>query len=126
MAVGDYDGDGREDVVMAQNGAETKVYHNVGGKVGLRVRLRGGAGNPNGVGSVVRVGGEEGWGAAREVHAGSGYWSQDSTVLVMHLEETPSRIQVRWPGGKSTTSPIPKGAREISINLEGLSTVESQ
>ena len=126
VAVGDYDGDGREDVVMAQNGAETKVYHNVGGKVGLRVRLRGGAGNPNGVGSVVRVGGEEGWGAAREVHAGSGYWSQDSTVLVMHLEETPSRIQVRWPGGKSTTSPIPKGAREISINLEGLSTVESQ
>ena len=126
VAVGDYDGDGREDVVMAQNGAETKVYHNVGGKVGLRVRLRGGAGNPNGVGGVVRVGGEEGWGAAREVHAGSGYWSQDSTVLVMHLEETPSRIQVRWPGGKTTTSPIPKGAREISINLEGLSTVESQ
>ena len=40
-AVGDYDEDGRLDLVVGQNGAETKVYRNVGGREGLRVRVKG-------------------------------------------------------------------------------------
>ena len=44
-ALCDYDEDGRVDLVVTQHGAETKLYHNVGGKAGLRVRLKGPAGN---------------------------------------------------------------------------------
>ncbi len=40
-ALCDFDGDGRVDLAVSQNGAETKLYRNVLGKPGLRVRLNG-------------------------------------------------------------------------------------
>ncbi|HET9708856.1 MAG TPA: VCBS repeat-containing protein, partial [Gemmatimonadales bacterium] len=40
-AFGDYDADGRVDLVVSQNGAETKLYHNERATPGLRVRLQG-------------------------------------------------------------------------------------
>ena len=54
-ALGDFDGDGRVDLVVSQNGAETKLYQNVLGKPGLRVRLAGPPGNPDGVGATLRL-----------------------------------------------------------------------
>ena len=119
-ALGDYDQDGRVDVVVTQNGAATKLYRNVGGKAGLRVRLAGGGGNPQGVGAVARLEYEGGrQGPARAVLAGSGYWSQDSAVQVFGLAGTPKSLWVRWPGGKETRSPIPTDAHEISVKQNG-------
>ncbi|MSU34734.1 MAG: hypothetical protein EXS36_06405 [Pedosphaera sp.] len=120
-AVGDYDGDGRTDLAVSQNGAPTKLYHNVGGKPGLRVRLRGPVGNPEGIGAVVRLGFESRrLGAAREVHAGSGYWSQDSVVLVMATPTAPVLIQVRWPGSKTPTiTDLPSDVREVCLDVQG-------
>lgn len=114
-AVGDYDGDGRPDLVVTQNGAETKLFHNVSGKPGLRVRLKGPRGNPNGIGAIIRVAFTQHWGPAREIHAGSGYWSQDSTVQVMGTPEPPTKVQVLWPGGTKSETMVPKDAREIEI-----------
>jgi len=51
-ALCDYDGDGRLDLVVSQNGASTKLYHNEGAKPGLRVRLIGTTNNPAAVGAV--------------------------------------------------------------------------
>jgi hypothetical protein len=62
-------------------------------------------------------------GPAREIHGGSGYWSQDSTVQVMACPEVPSGIWIRWPGGKTTTSPLPPEAKEISVDQTGRVTV---
>jgi hypothetical protein len=125
-ALCDFDGDGRVDLAVSQNGAETKLYQNVLGKPGLRVRLNGPPGNPDGVGATLRLvfGGR--YGAAREIHGGSGYWSQDSVVQVMGCPEPPTEIWVRWPGGKTTTSPIPKGAREITVDTDGKATVNQK
>jgi hypothetical protein len=122
-ALCDYDTDGRVDLAVTQNGAETKLYHNVGAKQGLRVKLRGAPGNPQGIGAVVRLGFGERWGAAREIHAGSGYWSQDSAVPVMATPQVPTRIQIRWPGGKTVTGNVPDQAKEIIVDLNGLVTV---
>jgi len=58
-------------------------------------------------------------GPAREIHGGSGYWSQDSVVAVMSAPETPTEVIVRWPGGKQTSSSIPAGAREITVATDG-------
>ena len=118
-ALADYDHDGRVDLVVTQNGNATKLYHNVGAKPGLRVRLRGTVGNPNGVGATIRLGNGARLGPAREIHAGSGYWSQDGAAQAMALPEEPTQVWVRWPGGKITTANVPKGAREIEVGLDG-------
>jgi len=117
-ALCDYDGDGRVDLVVSQNGAETKLYRNERGEAGLRVKAVGSGGY--GFGAVLRMGAGGKWGPAREVHGGSGYWSQDSAVQVMSRGKEPAKeLQVRWPGGKTTTSPLPSGAREILATAEG-------
>jgi len=123
-AAGDYDGDGRTDLVVTQVGAETKLYRNETGRPGLRVRLLGPTGNPQGVGAVLRLRAGEELGPAREVHAGSGYWSQDSAVQVMtgpsgQAPGTKTGIQVRWPGGKVVEARVPTGASEISVDSNG-------
>ena len=115
----DYDEDGRVDLVVSQNAAETKLYHNVGGRPGLRVRLAGEGMNQSGIGAIVRLGAEGKWGPAREVHAGSGYWSQDSAVQVLSTAEQPISVQVRWPGGRVTTGTLPSSAREIRVSAIG-------
>jgi hypothetical protein len=118
-AVCDFDGDGRLDLVVTQNGAMTKLYKNVGAKPGLRVRLIGPPGNPQGIGATVRLQTGSVLGPAREIHAGSGYWSQDSAVLVLAGAESPTQVSVRWPGGKTTTTAVPAGAHAISIDALG-------
>ena len=118
-ALGDYDGDGRIDLVEGQNGAATKLYHNVGGQAGLRIRLKGGANNPTGVGAQIRLKSGEKLGPTREVKSGSGYWSQEGVVQVMGLQEEATGVWVRWPGGKIVHTEIPKGAKEISLDDEG-------
>ncbi len=115
-AVGDYDEDGRADLVVSQNGAATQLLHNVGARPGLRLRLKGPAGNPEGIGAVARVRFAGGLGPARELHAGGGYWSQDSAVAVLGTPTTPVEVLVRWPGGRTTTTAVPENAREITVS----------
>jgi hypothetical protein len=40
-------------------------------------------------------------------------------VQVLGCPETPTQIWVRWPGGKTTTSPVPAGAKEITVDADG-------
>jgi len=119
-ALADFNEDGRIDLAVSQNGAATKLYLNRGAKPGLRVRLSGPPGNPAGVGATLRLRFPDHLGPAREIHAGSGYWSQDSPIQVMSTPAPPSELLVRWPGGKTTTTAVPPGARELVVGLEGL------
>jgi enediyne biosynthesis protein E4 len=122
LAAGDFDQDGRLDVAIGQNNGPTRVYQNIKGNPGLRVRLQGPAGNPEAVGAVVRlVEPDRAMGPAWEVRAGSGYWSQDSSTLVLHVrgQGPPRALAVRWPGGQTTRCDIPTGAREIRVGTDG-------
>ena len=114
-AAADYDGDGRVDLAVSQNGAATRLFHNTGGAPGLRVHLDAGPGNPRGIGTQLRVvvGGEPL--AAREVRAGSGYWSVDGAVTVMPLPAGAEALWVRWPGGATQTVPLAAGVRELRL-----------
>jgi hypothetical protein len=85
----------------------------------LRVRLAGPPQNPDGVGAVVQLQFKNKMGPARQIHAGAGYWSQDSATLIFGVPEPAERIQVRWPGSRITDTEIPPEAREITVNFNG-------
>jgi hypothetical protein len=116
-ALSDYDHDGRIDLVVTQNGAETKLFHNVSGKPGLRVQLAASIGNEHAVGAVIRaqIGGIPG--LAREVKCGSGYWSSDSTVQILNGSAPITGLTVRWPGGVVKNYEVPPGAREVLVTM---------
>jgi hypothetical protein len=118
-AAADYDGDGRLDLLVTQNGATTRLYHNVRAKPGLRVRLAGPSGNPTGIGATIRLQSGNRAGPAREIHGGSGYWSQDSPIQVFALLPDPMQLWVRWPGGQTNTFEVPNGARDVEVSPAG-------
>ena len=119
-AFADFDADGRVDLVITQNGAATKLYRNSTGRSGLRVRVAGPPGNPTGIGAVLRLRFGEQWGPAREIHGGSGYWSEDSAMQVMATPSPPDAISILWPGGKRLTNDIPAGATNLTIGFSGI------
>ena len=119
-AVGDFDADGRPDLVVTQNGTRTRLFRNALAEPGLRVHLDAGDGNPTGVGAIARLKfGEDKLGPARVVTAGSGYWSQDSATLILAMPARPTHIMVRWPGGKTTTTQLPENTTEITVDTNG-------
>jgi len=118
----DYDADGRLDLVVSQNAAATRLFRNRAAKPGLRVRLQGPANNPDGIGAQVRLVHGERLGPVREVHAGSGYWSQNGAVQVFGYADAPTAVQVRWPGGTESRVPVPGAAREVTVR-HGTQTV---
>ncbi len=118
-AVADYDADGRLDLAVSQNGAATQLFRNVRGRPGLRVKLQGPPGNPASVGAALRLGEKGQWGPVREIHAGSGYWSQDSAAQVLNVAGRPDRLWVRWPGGKVTETPLAPDLHEVVLGNDG-------
>lgn len=123
VAVSDYDQDGRPDLVVAQNSAETRLFRNLTGRPGLRVRLRGSAGNPAALGGCVRAEHAAGRGPAFELHAGAGYWSQDSLVLVVPRPTPIVALHVRFPGQPWIRVEVPATALDVRIDYEGRLTV---
>ncbi|HWV99022.1 MAG TPA: FG-GAP-like repeat-containing protein [Candidatus Acidoferrum sp.] len=117
-AVADFDGDGRVDLAVTQNAAQTRLFRNVRAKPGLRVRLKGPSGNPWGVGAQLRLKHGEHYGPVREVHGGGGYWSQDSPVQILAGADGPTQLWVRWPGGKSFVVDVPAGSAEVQVGID--------
>ena len=118
-AASDFNEDGRLDLVVAQNGAPTRLFENRTSQPGLRIRLAGPPGNPSGLGAILRVtcGGREG--PACELHGGGGYWSQASSCVIAATGPGAAELAVRWPGGKATHGAIPAGAKEIKAGIDG-------
>jgi hypothetical protein len=114
-AVGDFNADGRPDLVVTQNGAATRLYGNRYARPGLRVRLQGPPKNPHAIGAVIRLRFGQRLGPAREVHGGGGYWSLDSTIQVMARPEPATAVWVRWPDGIERSYPLDAGLSEIVL-----------
>jgi hypothetical protein len=115
----DYDADGRVDLLVTQNAAAARLFRNRSAKPGLRVRLTGPPGNLNAWGAHVRLHFGRERGPVRELHAGSGYWSQDGACLVLGKRAAPTAVEVRWPDGHRTESPVTAAALEVEISRDG-------
>lgn len=114
-AAADFDGDGRVDLAVSQNGAATTLWRNARGAQGLRVIVSGGPNNPVGIGAQLRIVRGTDKGPVREIHAGSGYWSMDGAATVLALPAGATGVSVRWPGGRETTTKLSVGQRELRI-----------
>ena len=115
-AAADYDGDGRLDLAVSQNGAKTTLWHNRGGRPGIRVRLVGPPANPLAIGAELRVMTPRGGGPVREIRAGSGYWSMDAATTVLARLPGANAVRVRWPDGRVQTVPLPSDRRDLTVS----------
>ena len=121
-AVADYNRDGRPDLVVTQNGALTLLYRNQLARPGLRVKAHAGPANPTAIGAQLRLifaNNKMEKGPVRPITAGSGYWSQNSPLQILATKRPPTHLEIRWPDGKTTTTPIPEGAKEMAVRRDG-------
>lgn len=115
-ALADFNRDGKTDLAVAQNSAETRVFINQFEKAALRVRLSGPSNNQNGIGSRIRLVYEnEKRGPTRYMQAGSGYWSQNSRVQVLGYEDLPTAIEVLWHDGLTQITDVKEEQMEYVI-----------
>lgn len=122
-AVADYDGDGRPDLAVAQNAAETRLYRNTSTKPGLHIRFRGPASNPNGVGTQLRViDPTRPSSPIHEIHAGSGYRSHDAPSVFLPRPERAATLEVRQPGGGISRHTLPSDPAATVVTLDLPST----
>ena len=115
-ALSDVNGDGRIDLAVAERNGPVHLLLNREGRPGLRIRLTGPPGNPLAIGARLRlVRADETGGPLREIHAGSGFASQDGAVAVLGMPERTRRLRIRWPGGREQILPIRPGQREVEV-----------
>jgi hypothetical protein len=118
-ALGDYNGDGKVDLAVSQNGNNTKLYLNQTRKSGITIQLDGPSTNRDAIGSGIRLEYKNGkMGPEREIQAGSGYWSQNSTTQVMGTSGQPIKIMVRWYNGKTENVLVNPNKRSYVIRFK--------
>lgn len=107
LATLDLNNDGRPDLLITQNSGPLVAYENGGSPISkgaFSVGLNGSTGNPDGIGARISVNYKSGRTETRELYAGSGYLSQSAPRAFFGVprDDTPSRISIRWPDGKTT------------------------
>jgi hypothetical protein len=116
-AAADFDGDGRVDLAVSENGGPTRLWHNRGGAPGIRVRLDGGRDNPLAIGAQLRVIAGAARGPTREIHAGNGYWSMDAATTVLARPPGADSLWVRWPNGRQQVVPLRGKQRTVELKM---------
>jgi hypothetical protein len=100
LAIGDYDNDGAEDVVIVhQNEPATLLRNRQAAQHWVRLHLLGTTSNRDAMGAKVTLN-QAGREIVRWVHSGSGYLSTfDPRVLLPLFDDEAAAVQVHWPSG---------------------------
>lgn len=116
-AYSDFNGDGRLDIVLGQNGFYTALLMNQNAEPGLRVRLSGSPENPSAIGAQFRAMYKDGtYGPLHEIQAGTGFRSQNSLTKIVAKPLEIESIEVRWPDGIISKTSTKEGQMELFIS----------
>jgi enediyne biosynthesis protein E4 len=120
-AWGDWNNDGRPDLLLCENGGPARLLKNATGDgnhwLGIRLRGRGNSrGNRDGYGAEVRVT-ADGNTQRRWVRSGGSYLSHSDTRALFGLAgaAVAQRVEVRWPSGRSTVQEAVVPDRYIEV-----------
>ncbi len=99
-AFGDFNSDGRVDIVVSSLGGAAELWENVSptGNAWLNLRLVGSDSNRDGIGAVVRVGGQTNLMTSAVGYASSSHDGVHFGLGKPALHDVPA--QVRWPSGR--------------------------
>jgi enediyne biosynthesis protein E4 len=104
LAVGDFDGDGDQDLLMTTNNGAAYLFRNdqSSGNRSVRFRLTGSKSNRDAIGARVKLF-ADGSMQTRFVRSGSSYLSQSELPVTFGLgkQDAIERIVVDWPSGRS-------------------------
>jgi hypothetical protein len=110
-AAGDFDNDGRPDLLLCENGGPARLLRNTTADTHhwLGIRLRGKRSNRNAYGAEVRVtaGGVT---QRRWVRSGASYLSHCDTRALFGLGSAAAveRLEIRWPSGATAEVAAPR------------------
>lgn len=122
LAVGDYDNDGREDLLVVDAEGTPLLLHNQGGHVGhwLGIRLVGTRSNRDGYGAMLtaRIGSRT---LLRHCHADGSYLSSSDKRVHFGLgaARTVDSLSVRWPSGHVDTLRNVRADRYVTVREGG-------
>jgi len=112
--VGDFDSDGRSDIVVLVLGGQAELWHNESGAANgwITVALTGSRSNRDGIGARVIVGNQ-----VRTMSTASGYASSSHAGVQFGLGADPRAVSVRvdWPSGTSQTIENVKPNQRLDI-----------
>jgi hypothetical protein len=117
-ALGDFNQDGKTDLVISQNNGQTKLFESKVKREGIRIQLIGSRSNRSAVGSSIRLEYDDGKkGPARFIQAGGSYASQNSYIQVIGISvnKSPSVIEVNWADGTVQRVKTVEGKSEYRI-----------
>ena len=123
-ASGDFNNDGRPDLVVSQNASTTRLFLNSNSisKPGRPLYLTGPAGNPDALGASVITVWDSGASRVFPIGTGGGYYSHSGTQVHPIISNVAGirQISVVWPGGRRTThnGPFP-GTGPIELSSGG-------
>lgn len=118
-AVGDLNGDGRPDLLVAQSKAKPKLYLNALGQAGLQLSLAGPVGNPLGQGAVARAVFADGSkGPARSIGTGGGRYSQPSANQTLGGAKRIRAVEVAWPSGVTSRVDVSDTTKPLIIEAK--------
>ena len=118
-AFADFDNDGRVDVVVSVLNGPAKLYRNVTPNAGhwLAFKLQGTRSNRQGLGAVIRVTLPDGRVLTNHATTSVGYASSSEALVRFGLadQQRASKVEVRWPGGRTEVMKDVPGDRVIDV-----------